>query len=241
MAATSVTSMAESSLDTPSCSGNSVDDGPSGFERLVRGKSGATYTSAYGSFVADKSRRLFMFYTAEYEVGGARGIAALISRARAAWPGWQVSWAVGGEHQVRQWLSLLATTEITTEAHDNNRRSLLHRWLSAPSSPDVMIALLESGPEPALVPTDAQARDTVQRSLQACLAEADQLLEGIDDSTGELRTFFFRESARYAGTAVTLIHQGKTITVRVPAPTPLLLVDPVPIIELLQSFYAPPV
>ena len=216
-----------------------VDDGPKGFERLVRGKSGATYTSAYGSFVADESRRLFLFYIAEYEVGGARGIAALIDRARAAWPGWQVSWAVGGEPQVRQFLSLLATPEIIAEAHDNNGRSLLHRWLRSPSSPDAIAALLESGPEPALVPADAQARDTVQRALQACLAEADQLLEGIDDDTGELRTFFFRDSARYAGTDVTLIHHSKTITARVPAPTPLLLVDPEHVIELLQSFYAP--
>jgi hypothetical protein len=216
-----------------------VDNGPSGFERLVRNRAGATYTSAYGSFVADESRRLFLFYIAEYEVGGARGIAALIDRARAAWPGWQVSWAVGGEPQVRQFLSLLATPEIIAEAHDNSGCSLLHRWLRSPSSPDAIAALLDSSPEPAPVLTDAQARDAVQGSLRACLAEANQLLEGIDDDTGELRIFFFRDSARYAGTDVTLIHQNKTITARVPAPTPLLLVDPEHVIELLQSFYSP--
>lgn len=74
-----------------------LEGGPKAFAAFVRSHTGPRYSSAYGSLFADASRRVLVCYIAEYEVGGARGVLSLLGRVRAAWPGWEVIWAVGGE------------------------------------------------------------------------------------------------------------------------------------------------
>lgn len=205
-----------------------VDLGPEGFERFVRSRGTTTYSSAYGSFVADASRRLFVLYVAEYEIGGARGIEALVQRATEAWRDWTVIWAVGGDEQVRRLLTHLRSPRSAGDAAG----PLLDAWLDETGSPDALRTLIDPTKDtaPGMLSPES-ARSEVRATLEQCWADACATVPGLDD----VHPYLFREAANAGGTDVTLVENGAIRSARTPATTPVLLVDPCHVGEVLRS------
>lgn len=212
-----------------------LDGGPAAFRAFVAARPSGSYTSAYGSFLADATRRVLVLYVAEDEVGGARGIAALMDRVGAAWAGWRVLWAVGGEPQVRR---VLALVEASSGGGAPLPSPALDAWLAAPGAPDRIRALLGERPADDSAPTPGEARADVQATLDACWREATEMSEGVDDD-GEVRAYFFGSAASGGGTDVVLMEAGAVRTARVPASTAALLVDPAHPGEVVRTGHGP--